>query len=142
MSLRILVPLMFFAAIGGCTSHVDGPIDYTVTGGLSGGGDGAALHIELDGTVTRPKAGGGTETATLDAATLGDLRSKIDAADFESLAPKYSCNCADNFIDNISVQLDGTVHTVAADRDAQLPDGLKTVVDTLLDIYQRPLDWH
>ena len=141
MSLRILVPLIFFAAIGGCTSHVDGPIDYSVTGGFTGGGDGTALHIELDGTVTRPKAGGGTETAKLDAATLDDLRGKIDDADFASLAPKYSC-CADVFIDNISVQLDGSTYKVEADRGAQIPERLKTVFDALVDLYHRPLDWH
>lgn len=145
MALRILVPLVCFAVAGGCTNdndNVDGPIDYRVTGGFSGGGDGTGLHVELDGTATRPKAGGGMETATLDAATLADLRGKVVHAQFATLAPMYSCNCADDFVHNVSAQIDGTAHTVKADSTAEFPERLKIVIDTLQDIRQRPLDWH
>jgi hypothetical protein len=129
---------------GGCSSSsgmVDGPIDFSVSGGFTGGGDGTALHIELDGTATRSTESGGSQTATLDAATLDDLDRKIVDAQFPSLAPVYSCNCADSFIYNVSVQLDGSTHTIAADSLAALPDRLDAVIDTLQDIYQRPLDW-
>jgi hypothetical protein len=143
MSLRRFVPLSFvLGALAGCTAtHVDGPVDYRVTGGFSGGGDGTALHIELDGTVTRA-ASGGTQTAALDAVTLDDLHQKIVDAQFPALQPMYSCTCADDLTYNITVQLDGRTHTVAADSLAPIPGSLKTVIDTLQDIHQRPLDWH
>jgi len=144
MALRRLLPLSFvLGALAGCaaTNNVDGPIDYRVTGGFSGGGDGTALHIELDGTVTRA-ASGGTQTATLDPVALDDLHQKIVDAQFPALSPTYSCNCADDLIYNVSVQLDGTTHTVAASSLAPYPGRLKTVIDTLQDIRQRPLDWH
>jgi len=126
-------------AAAGCTSGADGPIDYRVTGGLGGTGDGTVLHIELDGTTTRTVAGE-TETGVLDAATLADLRTKIAAAKFPALDPMYSCSCVDDFVNVISVQLDGGTHTVAADTTAEVPAALETVIDTLRVIYEGPLD--
>jgi hypothetical protein len=142
MSAGSFWPLIFTAAACGGTGNIDGPIDYNVTGGLSGHGDGTALHIELDGTTTRPTAGGGTETAVLDALTLADLHGKIIDAQFAMLAPLYSCSCTDSYINTTSVQIDGAQHTVVADDLAPYPERLKIVIDTLKDIYQRPLGWH
>lgn len=144
MSLRQLVPLSFvLGALGGCAPDVgvDGPVDYRVTGGFSGGGDGTTLHIERDGTATRTVSGG-TQTATLDAVTLDDLHQKIVDAGFPGLPPMYACNCADDLTYHISVHLDGSTRTVAADSLAPIPERLKTVIETLQDIHQRPLDWH
>ena len=121
--------------------QVDGPVDYSVTGGFFGGGDGTALHVELDGTVTRHTDQQGTQTAMLDRVTLDDLRQKIVDAQFSTLMPQYHCNCADDYIDNVSVHVDASLYTVAADRLASLPGCLKTVIDTLKAIHQSPLDW-
>jgi len=142
MSAWKFLPLICAAAACGGMGEIDGPIDFNVTGGLSGNGDGTALHIELDGTTTRPKAGGGTETTVLDAMTLADLHAKIIDAQFAMLAPLYPCGCTDGYIYNTSVQIDGTQHTVAAEDLAQYPERLKVVIDTLKGIYQRPLGWH
>jgi len=141
MSAWRFLSLICAAAACGGMGNIDGPIDYNVTGGLSGHGDGTALHIELDGTTTRPTAGGGTETTVLDAMTLADLHGKIIDAQFAMLAPLYSCDCPDGYIYTTSVQIDGTQHTVAAEDLAQYPERLKIVIDTLKDIYQRPLGW-
>lgn len=144
LSVPLIVPLGFLlGALAGCggDATVDGPVDYRVTGGFGGGGDGTALHIELDGTVTRT-AGGGTQTATLDAVALADLHQQIVDADLPGLSPAYSCNCADDLTYHLSVQLDGSTRSVTADSLAPIPDRLKAVIDTLQDIPQRPLDWH
>ena len=139
--MRVLAGLVS-GAIGAaaCTSEPDGPIDYRVTGGFGGAGDGTVLHIELDGRMTRTVQGA-TETVTLDAATVADLRDKIAAAKFPTLEPRYACGCADDFTDVVSVRLDGATHTVAADQTAAVPGSLKLVIDTLHQIYERPLGW-
>jgi hypothetical protein len=143
MARPILLPLGFLlAAAAGCTSHSHGPIDFQVTGGLTGNGDGTpSLRIEADGTATRPApSGGGTQTARLDLATLDDLEARIDAAEFATLAPSYTA-CNDCYIYVVSVQLDGATYTVQADTMAELPDPLDAVIAALKDITQRPLDW-
>ena len=145
MTLRKLSPLLVLlvlvAMVTGCTSKVDGPVDYAVTGGFSGNGDGTALHVALDGTVTRETAQGVTQTAMLDAVTLDDLHEKIMEAQFTTLESRYSCNCADDLVYNVSVRVDGKSYTVAVDSMAQYPDRLKAVIDALRDIHERPLDW-
>jgi hypothetical protein len=137
--------LVLFAGASGCTSQVtgevDGPIDYRVTGGFSGGGDGTALHVELDGTVTRHTDQQGTQTAMLDLATLDDLHQKILDARFATLDPAYLCDCADDYVYNVSVHVDGSVHTVMAHTLGSFPDRLRAVIDTLEDIHQRELGW-
>lgn len=142
MALRILSSLALFAAVGGCTSHLDGPIDYRTGGGLSGNGDGTALHVEPDGTATRTNAGGGMETATLDFATMNDLRQKIGDAQFPTLAPEYLCDCPDEFSFLVSAQIDGNVYTVLAEGREKYPEPLKVLIVTLGEIEQRPLGWH
>ena len=140
---RTLFSLSLLAgAVGGCATHTDGPIDYEVTGGFTGTGDGTVLHIELDGTTVRSRPSGGTETVTLDAVTLGDLRRKIGEAQFPSLAPIYHCQCADDYVHNVSVDLDGTTYAVSADTMAPIPDRLKSVIDALKHIYSLPLEGH
>lgn len=141
MALRILFSLAL-AAVGGCASHLDGPIDYRTGGGLSGHGDGTALHVEPDGTATRTNAGGGMETATLDFATMNDLRQKIGDAQFPTLAPEYLCDCPDGFIYMVSTQVDGNVYTVVAGDQAQYPEPLRVVINTLKEIEYGPLGWH
>lgn len=141
MAPRILFALSFLLGVtAGCSGHTQGPIDFQVTGGFAGQGDGTRpLRIEPDGTMTRPAPGGGTQTTKLDLATLDDLEAKVDAAGFATLAPMYT-GCADCYVYVVSVQLDGTTYTVAADTLAQLPAPLEAVITTLKDISQLPLD--
>jgi hypothetical protein len=141
MTRRIVFVLGFLlGTAAGCTSSsVDGPINYQVLGGLTGHGDGTWLQIEPDGTMMRNTPSGAMQTATLDRATLDDLHGKILDAQFPNLSPTYSCNCADDFSNNVSVGIDGRTHTVAADTMATIPAPLETVIVTLKAIYQRPL---
>ncbi len=131
-------------AVGGCSSStIDGPITYLSTGGFTGTGDGTAeLRVEVDGTVARTKSGGGSETATLDTATLDALHDKILAARFPTLAPLYPSDTADDFIYSVSAQVDGTTYVVAAHQMAPPPAPLQVVIDALGDIGELPLDWH
>lgn len=144
MALRMLVLSFLIGAAGACGDGgtIDGPIGYRSTGGFSGRGDGTpALHIDLDGTVTREKAVGGTESAMLDRATLDDLHRKILEADFAELEPTYDCQCEDDYVYVVTVQLDGTLYTVMADSLAPPPAPLLTVIDALRAIGALPLDW-
>jgi hypothetical protein len=140
--LVLLLPIGFLLAlVAGCTGHASqGAINFEVTGGFTGTGDGTpALRIEPDGTATRTSAGR-TQTTRLDLATLHDLQAKIDAAQFPMLEPAYM-GCADCYVYEVSVQLDGTMHRVAVDTDAHPPAALQAVIDALKDIEQLPLDW-
>jgi len=137
MTRQCLLPLgLLLGLAAGCTSSpTRGPIDFQVTGGFAGGGDGTpSLRIEPDGTATR--AG---QTFQLDRMTLDDLDAKVEAAQFPTLAATYS-GCADCYVYEVSVQLDGSSYTVAADTLAQVPPALQAVIDTLKDISQRQLD--
>jgi hypothetical protein len=141
---RILVPLgILLALAAGCGSNDAsvGTIEFAVTGGFTGAGDGTALHVEPDGTAMRSVLGGPWQTATLDPTTLRDLQAKIRSADFPSLDAMYPGDAADDFVDEVTVKIDGTDHTVAADRSADLPDELATVVDALKAIHDSSIDW-
>ena len=141
MTLRILIPLGFLlGAAAGCADPADGPIDYEVTGGIGGVGDGTSLHVEPDGTATRTSPHKPPVTEKLDAATFGDLRRKVADARFPDLAPHYGCGgCADQFVHEISVELDGQHYKVAVDIDESVsyPDGLRTLLGTLQQIATR-----
>jgi hypothetical protein len=114
----------------GCVAQVDGPIDYQVTGGLGGTGDGtAALHIELDGTMTRTPLGGRPTIRLLDRATMGRLRRTIADANLPALGD-YT-DCCDRYDHVVSVELDGAVHTVAATEGVAIPSGLQHTIDAL-----------
>lgn len=131
---RIATPIAIacFALAVGCASHTDELLDYRVTGGLAGSGDGTSLQLHTDGTGTRTSRAGGTVTVALDAIALADLRRKIAAAQFPTLQPIYGCDgCADQFVYQVAVQLDAGRHEVSVDFDAAVPDGLQALLATL-----------
>jgi hypothetical protein len=132
-------------ASAGCTSSSSPPstgvLDYQSSGGLSGNGDGSELHVTADRTARRVTRQGGSQTATLDAATFNDLRARIEAAEFTTLEPMYSCSCADDFVDMVSVQLSDTTYAVSADTSADIPERLQALVDTIHGVIAAPLDW-
>ena len=141
MVLRTLMYAGFFFGVAtGCTSPADGLIDFRVTGGLSGRGDGTALHVEPDGTATRTNPDGGMQTVTLDPTTLAILHREIDDAQFPTLAPSYP-GCCDHDVYDVTLQQGGATYHVSADSAAQIPAGLSTLIGTLQDIIRRPLDW-
>jgi hypothetical protein len=143
MAARSFVPLgLFLALIGGCTGQSVGLVDFITAGGLSGNGDGTALHVEPSGEATRTKPDGSMEAATLDVATLNDLHQKIEDAQFATLAPEYVCTCPDEFINVVSAQVNGKVYRVAAGDETPYPEPLKIVISTLRDIQRSALGWH
>jgi hypothetical protein len=146
MTLRRLLPIgLLIGALSGCSSTrpADGAIDYRVSGGLSGQGDGtAALHVEMDGTVTRTRPGGGSETATLTPAARDALYQKVTDADFASLAATYDCACADDVVQVVTAHVGGVAHTVEAHMLGDVPGELRSVIDALHAIAGSSLDWH
>jgi hypothetical protein len=132
---RLLVPVgLALASAAGCASPSTGPIDFHVSGGFAGGGDGTAIHIETSGTATRTSRTDGTVTEQIDPVRLATLQGQIRDAQFPALAPQYEClSCADVYVYTVIVELDGASYTVAADNSqhAGEPDALVAVIDTL-----------
>ena len=134
---RIAIPVIVlsFALAVGCTSHGDELVDYRVSGGLTGNGDGTSLQLNTAGVGTRTSRAGGTATVTLDATALADLNSKITAAQFSTLQPSYGCNgCADQLVYEVAVQLDGRRYEVSADSGIDVPGGLQALLATLTQL--------
>jgi hypothetical protein len=105
----------------------DGPIDYRVTGGFGGQGDGTVpLHIDPDGTATK-----GETTVTLPPSVMADVYQKAAAARFATLEPTYVCDCSDDYVHIVTVELDGTPRTVEVHGMARPPEALKVMIDTL-----------
>jgi hypothetical protein len=132
MTLQSLLTMGVFAMAAGCAGQpLYGAIDYQVTGGLGGGGDGTATpHIEPDGTMTRTRPGGATEVRILSAATMRSLRAKIEDANFPALHDSY-VECCDRYEHVVSVELAGSVHEVAATEGVAVPRGLQHALDAL-----------
>lgn len=137
MARPILVPLglgLVLVTAAACSSSgTVGTIDYRVTGGLTGRGDGTALHVEPDGTATRTSPTEGMVNETLDPATLDDLHRKVQDAGFPDLEPSYGClGCGDEYVYELAVELDGQQYKVSVDSFAMNPpESLGTLVSTL-----------
>jgi hypothetical protein len=129
MSLRLFVFIVALGAVVGCADGDAGAIDYQRSGGFVGLQLG--LHVEPDGKMTRRKTDGSTVTTQLEPAKLADLQNKVKGAGFPTLETAYSCQCADDFLHTISVQIDGTPYTVMVDDTATYPDRLRPLIDTL-----------
>jgi hypothetical protein len=136
---RFLVPCaLAVLAGGGCADSEPGAIDYELTGGFTGVH--ANVHIDPDGKFSGTKEDRTTVNGQLDAAELADLQNKVDQAQFATLEPMYECDCADDFLHTITVDIDGTEYTVKADGTADYPARLKPVIDTLKQLVAIPLD--
>jgi hypothetical protein len=123
-------------ASGGCTDSKDGAIDYQLTGGFVGLH--ASVHVDPDGNLSGTKQNGSAVTGQLNAAALADLRGKVDQAQFSTLEAMYDCNCADDLLHTITVEVDGTEYTVKADGTADYPDRLKPLIDALEEMTSAP----
>ena len=134
---RLLVSCgLVVLAGGGCADGKDGAIDYQLTGGFVGLH--ASVHIDPDGKLSGTKQDGRAVTGQLDTAALADVQGKVDQAQFSTLQPMYNCNCADDLLHTITVDVDGTQYTVKADGTADYPDRLKPLIDTLEDMVSVP----
>lgn len=140
MSLRTLVPLcVTLGAAAGCSGS-DALVDYSVTGGLTGNGNGTSLHVTSTGMATRTSREGGTQTVQLDATTFGDLKRRIADAQFPSLQPTYGCpGCADGYVYEVTVEVDGSTYAAKVDQFAStVPESLQTLITTLGQIAAPP----
>ena len=123
---------------GPVTSMLDGQVDLVAAGGLSGGGDGNALHVEPYGTVTRTTKVAGTQTFRLDTEAIDALRSQITAAQFPTLEPSYA-RVPDEFTYHLAVDISGTTYRVTVGTMDQLPARLSTLMTALKDLTTRPI---
>ena len=118
--------------VGGGTPPFDGALDYKRTVGflmlLT------SMHIDAAGNMTLVEPDGSTTTETLPAATLTDLRNKVDQADFLTLQPDYQCGCHADVIHRIEVQIAGTTHRVVVVGSADYPARLRPLVGMLWDM--------
>jgi len=140
MSPRSLVPLcVALGAATGCSAS-DPLVDYSVTGGFDGNGNGTSLHVTSDGRATRTSRAGGTQTVQLDATTVADLNQKIANAQFPSLQPVYGCpSCADEYVYEVTVEVNGDTYVARVDQSAStVPENLQTLLTTLGQIAAPP----
>jgi hypothetical protein len=140
MSPRTLVPLcVALGAASGCSGS-DALVDYGITGGLDGKGNGTSLHVTSDGLATRTSRDGGTQTVQLDATTVADLNQKIADAQFPSLQPVYGCpGCADEYVYEVTVEVNGFTYAARVDQFASpVPESLQTLLTTLGQIAAPP----
>jgi hypothetical protein len=113
----------------GHTPPFDGALDYERTGGFVS--TRTSMHVDAAGKMTWMKTDGSTTTTTLPAATVADLRAKVDQAEFLTLQPAYRCSCNDDIVHKIEVLIAGTPHMVVVDDSSDYPARLRPLVDTL-----------
>jgi hypothetical protein len=116
-------------ASGGCADSRTGTIDYELSGGFAGVH--ASAHVDPDGKLTGVKQGGRAMDRQMEPGELSVLQDKVDQAQFATLEPMYDCNCADDVLHTITVDVGGTEYTVKADGTAEYPDRLKPLIQTL-----------
>lgn len=137
------LPSMVLAvALAACSHNNEqiGEIHYQVTGGLSGAGDGTSMKIEPGGAVTRQTRARGDEQGQLPRTMLDDIVRKIQDADLPTLETTYGCSCADDLIDELVVQIDGTDRIVDVSKSSDsAPDELKTAIAAVRAAVDAPL---
>ena len=133
----IVVGVMAVACLaGGCatsdrddTPPFDGSLAFSQASGLYK--DVTTIYIDATGTMTLTKPGGDMMTMVLPAASMTELRDKVDQAQFFTLQAEYLCGCHAGVVDNISVQIVGTWHTVIVESSSDSPARLKPLRDML-----------
>ena len=117
-----------------------GAVDYEVTGGPTGSGNGTSLQISEIGWMMRHTAERGTEDGLLDGLTLYGLYVKVINAQLPSLCKTYSCaGCAGDYVHTLTVYLDDAPYTVQVGFGASPPDRLAALINAMQDITVRPL---
>ena len=158
-AMQIVAALGFaVGALGGCSSEGDprgtcdvvggsstatatfGGVEYRVTGGFSGDGNGNSLQIDRYGAVTRQTPQRGTERGQLDQATLDNVIADARAAEIPTLCATYRCaGCADDFVHEVTAQLDNAVLVVQVSEFGDPPDRLNALLDLLQELLDRRL---
>jgi hypothetical protein len=158
-AMQIVAALGFaVGALSGCSSRGDphgtcevvggsstaaatfGGIEYRVTGGLSGDGNGTSLQIDRYGAVTRQTLQRGTERGQLDQGTLDEVIADARAAEIPTLCAMYRCaGCADDFVHEVMAQLDDVVLVVQVSDLGDPPDRLHALIDLLQELVDRRL---
>jgi hypothetical protein len=127
---------LVLVSVAGCASHHDEAnetIDYQLSGEIGS----ASAHIDADGTFTRTRQDGSTDTGQLSAAILDDLQSEVDQAQFPTLEARYGCGgCADHPVHAITVHVHGATYTVNADDGSDYPARLQPLIDRLQALVQ------
>jgi hypothetical protein len=117
-----------------------GGLDYAVVGGLTGQGDGTALHIAADGAFSRHTAQRGDEQGLLDPAALQDLVNRARAAEFPTLCLRYLApGAGDDLVSQVSVHFDASMLTVRVSEFGDPPDRLQALLDAVQQVLVRPL---
>jgi hypothetical protein len=140
------------AAAGGCAADdpdiaaaardcvIDGErLHYSVSGGLTGRGNGAAVCVDLeDGTTNQQRVDRSTLRATLTPEELADLRRLVVDANFAALQPAYRGPGADFYVHKLAVSLDTRRYTVTIDELATPPAPLGAVLDAVTEMIRTP----
>jgi hypothetical protein len=114
-------------------------VDYEVTGGPTGNGDGTSLHMAQDGSVTLHTSERGTEHGWLDGLTLYGLFHRVTNAQLPTLCTMYSCaDCGADRIHNLTVWLNNFPYTVRASFAAVPPTRLTSLIDWVQEITTHP----
>lgn len=117
-----------------------GGIEYRVTGGFSGGGNGNSLQIDRYGAVTRQTPERGIERGQLDQGTLDEVIADARAAEIPTLCAMYRCaGCADDFVHEVTAQLDNVALVVQVSEFGDPPDRLHALIDLLQELLDRRL---
>ena len=119
---------------GGGDMHFSGTLDYERSGGVIA--TRTSMRIDAAGTMTWVKTDGSKTTTTLPAATMTDLRNKVDQADFSTLEAVYRCSCNDDIVHTIQVDIAGASHMVVVDETADYPARLRPLVMMLKSMTQ------
>lgn len=117
-----------------------GVVDYEVTGGPTGSGNGTSLQISEDGWMTRHTAERGTEDGLLDGLTLYGLYVKVIDAQLPGLCKTYSCTgCTGDYVHNLTVYLDDAPYTIQVGFSASPPDPLVALINAVQNLTVLPL---
>jgi hypothetical protein len=116
-----------------------GAIDYQVTGGPNGTGNGTSLHITEEGWVTLRTAERGIEQGWLEVHAHYGLFRKSTSADLPTLCAMYSCaGCTGDFVHNLSVSYNDIPYTARASFRAIPPERLIVLIDAVRSIIAAP----
>lgn len=113
----------------GETPPFDGSLRFSQASGLLK--DTTTIDIDPSGTMTLVKPGGDMTTMVLPAASMTELRDKVDQAQLLTLEDAYRCGCHADVVDGIRVQIVDTWHTVIVESSSHYPARLKPLLDML-----------
>jgi hypothetical protein len=110
-------------------------IQYEVTGGPAGIGNGTSLYIAESGWSTLRTTEGGTDQGWLEIHLHYGLFVKATQAELPTRCKVYSCEgCSDDYVHNLTVRMNNVPYTVRASFRAVLPERLATLITAVRNI--------